>query len=48
MVASTDDDALRAEMSERALRAAKPDASAQIAQHILSLVESSTRRKEDK
>ncbi|PNT09593.1 hypothetical protein POPTR_012G053600v4 [Populus trichocarpa] len=40
-----DDDALRAEMSERALRAAKPDASAQIAQHILSLVESSTKRK---
>ncbi|KAG6752904.1 hypothetical protein POTOM_042944 [Populus tomentosa] len=39
------DDALRAEMSERALRAAKPDASAQIAQHILSLVESSTKRK---
>ncbi|CAK7349676.1 unnamed protein product [Dovyalis caffra] len=38
------DDALRAEMSERALRAAKPDASAQIAQHILSLVESSSKK----
>ncbi|KAJ8753736.1 hypothetical protein K2173_026412 [Erythroxylum novogranatense] len=36
---------LMAEMSERALRAAKPDASAEIAQHILSLIESSTAKK---
>lgn len=33
-------EALMAEMSERALKAAKPGASADIAQHILSLVES--------
>ncbi|KAJ4713456.1 UDP-N-acetylglucosamine--N-acetylmuramyl-(Pentapeptide) pyrophosphoryl-undecaprenol N-acetylglucosamine transferase [Melia azedarach] len=36
---------LMAEMSERAFKAAKPGASAEIAQHILSLVESSTQKK---
>ncbi|KAK2647956.1 hypothetical protein Ddye_015445 [Dipteronia dyeriana] len=36
---------LMADMSERALKAAKPGASAEIAQHILSLVESSTFKK---
>lgn len=34
----TGDENLLAEMSERALKAAKPDASAEIAKHILTLV----------
>ncbi|KDP35168.1 hypothetical protein JCGZ_10702 [Jatropha curcas] len=39
------DETAMADMSERALKAARPDASAEIAQRILSLVEASTRRK---
>ncbi|KAF2298519.1 hypothetical protein GH714_023931 [Hevea brasiliensis] len=39
------DEAVMADMSERALKAAKPDASAEIARHILSLVEASTKKK---
>lgn len=41
----TGNEGLMAEMSERAFKAAKPGASAEIAQHILSLVESSTQKK---
>ena len=35
-----------ADMSERALKAAKPNASAEIVQHILSLVDLSTAKKQ--
>ena len=38
LVIVTGDENLLAEMSERALKAAKPAASAEIAKHILSLV----------
>lgn len=44
----TGNEALMAEMSERALKAAKPGASADIAQHILSLVESSVSKTSNK
>lgn len=40
-----ENETLMAEMSERALRAAKPNASAEIAQHIISLVNLSTTKK---
>lgn len=38
----TGDESKMADMSERALKAAKPNASAEIAQHILSLINLST------
>lgn len=44
MVAVAGDKDVMADMSERALKAAKPDASAEIALHILSLVEASTKK----